>query len=406
MSESKVDNQQAGDNNQPVGNNNVDNAVAEAPAANDRNEMAVDQDRMIAGMIKENPILASDPEIAQYIKGKQEQVNAPNNETNEKNVSKGTTNTTTNSNNNTSDSGENRTDDNESESIFSKKRKKSVDLNNFEDAIAYIHNKYNIEAKGSEGLEKFFDSVNKWRSDSQKSTSLQRKLDDVSQSFENMPETLYNAFKAWTNGNDWTKEVANANSRIDFKKAFDDQDKYSIVNKYFPGEFEREDITDGDDPTVKKAVSLARRQYEIDRTTHATKKADIEKAAKQKHESLLNSVSSSVSTLKDEFPGFSDSHLKKVEKFLKDGNLGDLFYTETGSYRDDAATRLAFLLYGKEELSRVMQSSTRKGKEDALKEVVTRGSDRPNVNKNQATMDRGADELLKSFEGLFDKKYY
>lgn len=291
------------------------------------------------------------------------------------------------------------------DSIFSKKKEQMPDMSNFEEAIDYIHNKYSIDTK-KDGFNKFFDSVNKWRNDAQGSSDSKRQLEDITKSFENMPRPLYNSFVEWANGRNWVEGLGDLNTiTMDYAKPFEQQDSFVMLNKYFPGEYEKEDIDDKD-PIVNKALNLAKRQYELEQRSFSDRRVAIENQAKDFQTNLSQSSSHSVEHLKNSFPDFSDNHLTEIKRVLDSGEINNLFYTETGVYKQDAAEKLAFLLFGKEELSKVMNKASKEGKSEALKDVVSRGADKPSVPSARPTQDANVDDVVQMFDGLFNKKHY
>ena len=361
------------------------------------------QTNLILEQVKHNPLLANDPEVKKFL---EEKGYATPNE-NEKPDNK--VDSSTNSNSNSAPAKDNAgygwTGE---DSVFSHKKEDIPDLTNFEDAIDYIYDKYGMDTKRDGGFSKFFDSVNKWRNDAQKTDESTKQLEGLQQSFENMPRPLYSAFVEWSNGRNWVNGLGNIDAlSLDYAKSFEDQDRYVILNKYFPNEYEREDVDNSsNDPLIKKAISLAKQQYEMDRNSYSDQRAKLDKEANDYRERLGNSASRSVDTLRGSFPDFSNSHLKQIEKILNSGELNSLFYTESGAYREDAAERLAFLMFGKDELSRVAGQASKKGKSDALKDVVSRGADTPRVSGAQGAKDVKVEEIVKMMDGLIKKPTY
>lgn len=359
------------------------------------------QTNLILEQVKHNPLLANDPEVKKFLEA-QGQIKQ-----NEKADSKGDGNNSSNDNNATAKDNASFGWTNE-DSVFSHKKEDIPDLTNFEDAISYIYDKYGMDTKKEGGFSTFFDSVNKWRNDAQKTTDNTKQLEGIQQSFENMPRPLYSAFVEWSNGRNWVNGLGNMDAlSLDYAKPFEEQDKYVILNKYFPNEYEREDIENSShDPLVKKAISLAKQQYEMDKNSYSDQRAKLDREAKDYQERLGNSASRSVDTLRSTFPDFSDSHLKEIAKILNSGELNGLFYTESGAYREDAAERLAFLMFGKDELSRVSSQASKKGKSDALKDVVSRGADTPRVGRAQVANNVQVEEVVKMMDGLMKKPTY
>jgi hypothetical protein len=214
--------------------------------------------------------------------------------------------------------------------------------------------------------------------------------------------------EAWSMGDDYTEAFNTGNaSKIDFDKDFDKQDQYTVVNHYFPGEFDKDDMEDTGDPTVKKAIDLAKRQYEIDKDNLRVQRASQEKRNQENIQKFKDSLDSSVQNLRQAFPGFSDSHFKRVEKVLKGGDINSLFFNNDSTYQSDAAEKLAFLMFGKEELLRIKNVSAKQSKSETLENVVSRGADKPMTQGNQNAVKTGDNkDVSKMFEGLIEKRHY
>ena len=371
---------------------------------------AQSQEEMIQDMVAANPSLMNDPQIKSFIENKNNKGSQPK-ATNEAKGSEQTqakTESRKDSNKETKKSEETKQED--EASIFYNKmvEEKQQSIKSFEEAIEAVNKKYSIDPNKDGGWDTFLGSVDKWRADAQKKSDLEKQLEGIQEAFDNMPEPLYNAMEAWSMGNDF-QEAYNSStvSKIDFKKDFNSQDLYTVVDHYFPNQFEKEDLEDVSDPTVKRAIDLAERQYKIDKDNNRHMRAKQEQQERERVESFKKSVDSSVENLKKTFPAFSDSHFKQIEKVLKSGDIDSLFFNNDSTYKADAAEKIAFMLYGKDELLRVRNLTAKKSKSETLEEVVSRGADKPNVSGNQnAVKTNSQTDVSKMFEGLIDKRHY
>lgn len=371
---------------------------------------AQSQEEMIQDMVAANPSLMNDPQIKSFIENKNNKGSQPK-ATNEAKGSEQTqakTESRKDSNKETKKSEETKQED--EASIFYNKmvEEKQQNIKSFEEAIEAVNKKYSIDPNKDGGWDTFLGSVDKWRTDAQKKSDLEKQLEGIQEAFDNMPEPLYNAMEAWSMGNDF-QEAYNSStvSKIDFKKDFNSQDLHTVVDHYFPSQFEKDDLEDVSDPTVKRAIDLAERQYKIDKDNNRHMRAKQEQQERERVESFKKSVNSSVENLKKTFPAFSDSHFKQIEKVLKSGDIDSLFFNNDSTYKADAAEKIAFMLYGKDELLRVRNSTAKKSKSETLEEVVSRGADKPNVSGNQnAVKTNSQTDVSKMFEGLVDKRHY
>ena len=291
----------------------------------------------------------------------------------------------------------------EEKSTFFTKQKEveKVDFKNLDEASSHIKEKYSID-----NMSKFFNVVDGWRNDAQDKTKAQDQLEDIESTFEKMPEPLFNAFTAWSNGKDWAATLEHVGT-LDYKTDFTDYETYDIVNHYFPGEFSPEDFTDkekSDDPTVKRSIKMAETQYNNDKEAFENQRADILGQAEDKQKLLKTSASSSVDKLKETFPTFDNEALKKVKNVMTGDGLSGLFFKKDGSYTDDAATKIALVLFGQEEIGKVEKRLSKS--QEALKDTVSKGADKPSIRQSQSQQVAMPKEVESIFADVIEKRYY
>lgn len=290
---------------------------------------------------------------------------------------------------------------NASDSNFYKKVDKDnkVEFGNLDEALEHIKDKYSIDDLGT-----FFNSADKWRKGAQDIDETQEKFDDIQNAFSELPEPLFNAFQAWANGKDWTGEVQNA-GLLDYKSDFEDYETYDIVNHYFPDEYEEDDFTENsDDATVKRAAKLAKKQYEAEQESFEDQRAEYMRKGEDLQKVLKSSTSSSVDKLRESFPDFSKDALKKVKDTMISGDLTSLFFNKDGSYTDDAAEKIALLLYGRDEI--IKANNRTKKSQEVLRSSVAKGSEKPSVKTTQSQQTQVPEEVTGIFKDVFEKRYY
>ncbi len=373
----------------------------------------------ILSAVKDNPNLASDPEIAKVLElaggkkveeketkkieskkeSKEEEVEEKKKEevVEDKKTEKKTEEKKEDEDEKTEQ------EEDESSSTFFKKEKESGDkpleFADLDAANKFVDEKYSIK-----DMNTLFKSVDKWRTAAQDTEKTQDKLDDIQKAFDEMPEELFNAFSSWSNGKDWTKDVSGAGV-LDYKTDFKDYVEFDIVNHYFPGEYEKDDFTkDSDDATVKRAIKLAEKQYDSERQAFEDKRANLIEDADERKALIKDSSVSSVEKLKETFPDLAKDALKKVKDVMSSGDLSSLFFTKKGAYTADAAEKIALMLFGKEEITKANRRT--KKSQEVLKTSVSKGSDKPSVSKTQSQQTQLPEEVADTFKGVFEKKYY
>tara|TARA_R110002020_G_scaffold220785_1_gene428730 strand:+ start:10118 stop:11290 length:1173 start_codon:yes stop_codon:yes gene_type:complete len=362
----------------------------------------------ILSAVKTNPELANDPEIAAVLKmasgekgdttAKEETVVA------EKDNKETETEKEAVKEEEVTEDSEEDTNKEVADSNFYKKTEKAdkdnkADFSNLDEALEHIKDKYSIDDLGT-----FFNSADKWRKGAQDIDETQEKFDDIQNAFSELPEPLFNAFQAWANGQDWTEEVQNA-GLLDYKSDFEDYETYDIVNYYFPDEYEEDDFTENsDDATVKRAVKLARKQYEAEQESFEDQRAEYMRKGENLQKVLKSSTGSSVDKLRESFPDFSKDALKKVKDTMISGDLTSLFFNKDGSYTDDAAEKVALMLYGRDEI--IKANNRTKKSQEVLKTSVAKGSEKPSVKTTQSQQTQVPEEVTGIFKDVFEKRYY
>lgn len=299
-------------------------------------------------------------------------------------------------------------DDDETSGIFSSAPKSKVpEFSDFSDVVEYIYKQNNLKESDPKALEKYFNSVSKWRNDSKRLGESQTRLDEVESYFASLPEPLFQALNDYANGKEWQDSLNGQTLKIDFNKDFSNHSLYDIVNYYFPNEYKPEDLKDKDDAVVQKAVRFAEKQYNTDKRSFEQQRTEYERQAQLQQKNLASSVDSSVKKLKDAFPDFNTNTERKVRKLMSAGNVTSLFYNSDGTYKDDAAEKLVMAIYGKQEIDRLVKKASRKAESKATEQVVSRASDKPTSKKKQEVPTATTEEnIMKHFKELFPSKTY
>ena len=268
------------------------------------------------------------------------------------------------------------TKEEKSDSVFFKETEgdeTKVELKDLDAFNAHIKEKFSIDDPT-----KFFSSVDTWRTQAQNAEKVQTELDNINDSFAKMPESLFNAYTLWANGEPWEGAVKGVGV-LNFDKAFNEYDPHTIVNHYLPGDFTREDFTgeQKDSNTVKQALSLAKSRYETDKQAIEGQRANHVEDAKAQQELIKSSAISSVESLQKSFPSMGKTELKKVQSIMNGGDLTGLFFDKKGGYVDDAAEKIAMVLYAKKDIANANKRS--KSSQDALIGKVDAGKEKPNT---------------------------
>ena len=90
---------------------------------------------------------------------------------------------------------------------------------------------------------------------------------------------------------------------------------------------------------------------------------------------------------------------------MQNGDLSGLLLNKDGTWNQEAATKIAYMVYGEDEIKRRDQSF--KDSQENLSNIVDRGATQPNVKgKEGAPLSSDVEGALKMFDGLVTQKHY
>lgn len=258
--------------------------------------------------------------------------------------------------------------------ITKQKNEKAVALT-FEppkEMVKFINEHYGIK-----DAEKFFNSVDTWRNQAQEGSEIRKEYDALSTDLQALPPELKMGIQMWANGEDYTAAF-NMNERLDFSDNWENQDPESLVQQYFPSDYEEllDALEDGDidqDEYEDKIVLLAkttRGYFSEDKKALDKEREDFTNRQKQEHQLMKKSALLSVDNLSKAYPNFSKSEISKIRNILVEGRIDNLFVNSDGSYNDNAAELIAYAMYGKKMLDSVKKIAERQGESKANQRIV------------------------------------
>lgn len=289
-------------------------------------------------------------------------------------------------------------DEEEEASVFQTKKGTKVNFKDETEAKGYIKDKLGIDVTTPAGYAKLVEAFNKQRTNAQKATELEKYKEDIETAFAEMPPEIVKAIEAYNNGSDWKQAIMSAPGlKLDFNKDLESQDRWALLEAYAPDELTQEEFED--DPNSKEVLRLLRvaeKAFRLDKQQNDRQVAEAKRVQTEREKSFKNSALSSLEQVKADFPGIDDKELKKLEKVLTGGGLGSEFFNKDGTYRVDAAKKLALIQYAPTEIERLSKKLTKlqqKNKElsDQLAGVVSRGRD-------TVADEKGGDSSMKSNE--------
>jgi hypothetical protein len=279
-------------------------------------------------------------------------------------------------------------DDEDEPSIFQSKKGTKVNFKDESDAKSYVKEKLGFDVSTPAGYAKLVEAYNKQRANAQKATELEKFKEEIETAFAEMPPEIVKAIEAYNNGQDWKDAIKSSPAlKLDFNKDLDSQNKWALIEAYAPDELTQEEFED--DPNsreVQRLLRVAEKAFQLDKQQNDRQVAEAKRVQETKVKTFRDSALSSLEQVKADFPGMDEKELKKLEKTLTGGGLGSEFFNKDGTYRADAAKKLALIQYAPTEIERLSKKLSKlqqKNKElsDQLAGVVSRGRDTINDEK-------------------------
>lgn len=291
-----------------------------------------------------------------------------------------------------------------------KKKSKVPSFETSDEALEYMKKKYSVKDPS-----KFFESVDKWRNQSQKASEFENNYDELVEGLGSLPQPIKDAIDAYANAQDYREAFNHSTPSIDFSKDADDLDKEVLVSHYFKAKVERQKkkVDDGElypeeyDEYIEDLYDSAERLFKSDKKDWERERVDYIRQEEERSEALKNSAINSVDSLKNKYPNFSSNELRKIRTSLVDGGLENLFYDKDGYFKQDAAEKVALALYGDKLIQSFIKEAESKSESKANANIVARGKKKMVGSKYKGGANKTqANNAIGHLSGQFNKDPY
>jgi hypothetical protein len=256
-----------------------------------------------------------------------------------------------------------------------------------EELADFIEEKYSIK-----DVNKFFDSVDTWRKQSQEGAKIRDQYEEIVEGLQSLPDDIKAAIDAFAGGKDYKQAFTENTSLVNFREDIEKQDREDVVSHYFKDKYaklktkyEEGDLDEDDfEDRVSDLYDSAKKLFNVDKERFEKQRAELMKQQEELAGKFKQSAVSSVERLQQEYPNFSRQELQKVRTRLVKGDIDSIFKNPDGTYKDDAAELISFALYGKRVIQELLESAERRGESKANEEIVRRGSRSMRSSKSQS----------------------
>ena len=254
---------------------------------------------------------------------------------------------------------------------------KTLTIEKAEDILPTVKAKYGMDLKEIKDLPKFFESVDKFRADSQKLPEVEKERDQLKGFYEGMSPELLAINTAFYEGKDYTQLVKKA--VFDYNLDADKQKAETLVNHYYKDKFTADQLatigTEELDPTVALAIESSKDKYNIEKQAKKDQTLAYENQAKETYKKFTASVDSSISNLEKSFPGVAPDAKVKVKTIMSGGikKVAEILCNPDGTFKPEAAEGLLLYLDGRNVILELMAAADRQAETRVNEEFAQRG---------------------------------
>lgn len=277
-----------------------------------------------------------------------------------------------------------------------------------EQLISEVNKRTGLNLKDVGEMNKLFESYDKQRKNASEFKKSHDELTELRQALGEMPAPISQIVKTWADGGDWQNAMKGGSVNIDLNKSADEHNIQDLVGHYFAGKFSPEDFTDPSE-ALNLAIDVSKERFKLDKDRFVSQRAKNQEQMIRAAEALETSAVSSVKRLQASFPGMSKDEVTHIQRLMTGENgLTSLFYDENGVFREDAAEKLAFALFGKQQLEIVKKRAQTDAMTQANLNSVQNMSKKPRTSsKGQNTptpeVPKDVQDLLR---GIVPKRVY
>jgi hypothetical protein len=298
--------------------------------------------------------------------------------------------------------------------IGAKKQEKApaVVIENTDQLLGVIKTKFGQELKEVTELPKFLESVEKWRTDSQKVEEISATNEKYESILSGLPPEIINAMELHYSAQDYMQAFANR-PKFNFDVPVEKQDSKALVEHYFPGKFTDEDFAE---ETPSQALEIAlvasKTNFNVEKQTKDVQRATIAENARKQLDLYKASVVSSVNNLKQAFPDTDANELKNIQKTLEGGSnaIVQLFFNQDGSLKETAAKAVLLAVHGESVINDMMELSSHVTETKLNEEILSRGNETRSPKKGngggEQQISEGAKKILNELNKFKENKTF
>ena len=258
---------------------------------------------------------------------------------------------------------------------------KEIEVTDLRGLATYLKGENIYDIKDETELPKFIESYRELSKRAESFEKSEQRLSQYDNLFTDLPDTLFKAIDKYVRGEDYLAVLKSAvTEKVDFARSFEEQDIKNIIDHYYPNEFSAEDYEEDDNKALKLAKKEAKARFEADRKNYKPYREYTNQQFIEQQKKLKDSASKSYNKLQSEIK-VDEARRKEINKILDSGyeGLTSLLFEKDGTWKPEAAEKILFMLYGKQEINAAKLFAQRRSESKLAEEVAAKGKDKPTI---------------------------
>lgn len=241
-----------------------------------------------------------------------------------------------------------------------------VGIESPDDFFARIQKDYNIKVNTFDDM---FGVLDKVKATEDKYKEVSGKASDYEQIFGNLPVEIKSAISDYYENRDYKKTLKSViDSGIDYNKDVNSYQKDQLI-KIYNSDITDDELEDMEETIKDRLYKLSSETYKRDQSDYVNKSNEFIKNRDASAKMFMSSIDESVSELKSKFPDFDEKNINSVREMMKSNYLS-LLFNENGTYKKDAALKVAMAEYGLSAIDK-MQEQLEKRYSKKVKDIVS-----------------------------------
>jgi len=272
---------------------------------------------------------------------------------------------------------------------------KEVKLSSFADVQAFAKDAYQLEIKDVNDFQTLLKELKESKAQAAEAEQYKTAAANFESTIKNLPEEIGLLMQAFVSGVDHKPLLAQMMQAqsLNFERDFDTYPELDMVNRFSDKPYTKEEY-DAFEPGQRKVFKdLAKAKYDSAKTTYNATKQETHRSAQMTQQNVLNSVESSITQLRKVYPSMGDNQIKRVSEIMT-GGLRDSLYNVDGTYKPDAAIKIAMQEFGAEAIKvqaqtigQIVERLKGEGASAATENLIGR-SDKPRGDVGHTLQDR------------------